>query len=258
MGVVPARGACASDTIRLPGASSLPAKRAARPRAAQIASSESTQTEAPADLVIGSTPLGLLVTIAVSSVRAPLGAGRPGASRMPLSARRRRASGLVALLALCSPPSRPRRRSTSPDGTATPTSPRARRSCSAAGPRPHPRARRTPRTASARRRLASPPPPPPPPTASPRSIPLDDPEDADGGLTRAGTIHVDLARSAPELVASSAPVPRLPAPRRCSHIVQNSTPRLKESTVVDNETGKSVDSTIRTSEGTFFSRQQDE
>ena len=35
-------------------------------------------------------------------------------------------------------------------------------------------------------------------------------------------------------------------------------PMMTKSTVVDNETGKSVDSTVRTSTGTFFSREQDQ
>lgn len=35
-------------------------------------------------------------------------------------------------------------------------------------------------------------------------------------------------------------------------------PQMTKSTVVDNETGKSVDSTVRTSTGTFFGRGQDE
>ena len=33
---------------------------------------------------------------------------------------------------------------------------------------------------------------------------------------------------------------------------------MTKSTVVDNETGKSVDSTVRTSTGTFFAREQDQ
>ena len=33
---------------------------------------------------------------------------------------------------------------------------------------------------------------------------------------------------------------------------------MTKSTVVDNETGKSMDSTVRTSTGTFFARAQDE
>jgi prolyl 4-hydroxylase len=33
---------------------------------------------------------------------------------------------------------------------------------------------------------------------------------------------------------------------------------MVKSTVVDNDTGKSVDSTVRTSTGTFFTRRQDE
>lgn len=35
-------------------------------------------------------------------------------------------------------------------------------------------------------------------------------------------------------------------------------PGMTKSTVVDNETGKSVDSTVRTSTGTFFNRGEDE
>lgn len=34
-------------------------------------------------------------------------------------------------------------------------------------------------------------------------------------------------------------------------------PSMTKSTVVDNETGKSMDSTVRTSTGTFFARGQD-
>ncbi len=34
--------------------------------------------------------------------------------------------------------------------------------------------------------------------------------------------------------------------------------RMTKSTVVDNETGKSVDSTVRTSTGTFYGRGEDE
>jgi prolyl 4-hydroxylase len=204
----------------------------------------------------------LLVTIAVSSVRAPLGAGRPGASRMPLSARRRRASALVALLALCSPPLASSAAEHLPGwhgdtylsagatklfrGGAAASSARAADSADGVG------------SASARLASAS-------ASASasdrlPALDPLDDPEDADGGgLPAPGTIHVDPSR-----VQHLSWSPRAYLYRgflrraECEYIVQNSTPRLKKSTVVDNETGKSVDSTIRTSEGTFFSRQQDE
>lgn len=44
----------------------------------------------------------------------------------------------------------------------------------------------------------------------------------------------------------------------CDHIIGKAKPQMTKSTVVDNDTGKSVDSTVRTSTGTFFGRGQDE
>lgn len=44
----------------------------------------------------------------------------------------------------------------------------------------------------------------------------------------------------------------------CDHLVNKARPLMTKSTVVDNDTGKSIDSTVRTSTGTFFSRDEDE
>lgn len=44
----------------------------------------------------------------------------------------------------------------------------------------------------------------------------------------------------------------------CQHFIDKAKPGMTKSTVVDNETGKSVDSTVRTSTGTFFNRGEDE
>ncbi len=41
-------------------------------------------------------------------------------------------------------------------------------------------------------------------------------------------------------------------------IMMQAKPSMTKSSVVDNETGKSMDSTVRTSTGTFFARGQDE
>lgn len=41
-------------------------------------------------------------------------------------------------------------------------------------------------------------------------------------------------------------------------ITMQAKPSMTKSSVVDNETGKSMDSTVRTSTGTFFARGQDE
>lgn len=44
----------------------------------------------------------------------------------------------------------------------------------------------------------------------------------------------------------------------CEHIINKAKPSMTKSSVVDNQTGKSMDSTVRTSTGTFFARGQDE
>ena len=44
----------------------------------------------------------------------------------------------------------------------------------------------------------------------------------------------------------------------CDHLMSLSKGHLTKSTVVDNDSGKSVDSTVRTSSGTFLSKHQDE
>ena len=80
-----------------------------------------------------------------------------------------------------------------------------------------------------------------------------------GGLPAPNTIHVDPSR-----VTTLSSSPRAYVYRgflrraECDYIVQNSRERLQKSTVVDNDTGKSVPSSIRTSEGTFFSRAADD
>eukprot|EP00775_Hariotina_reticulata_P001675 gene1675-2018_t len=43
----------------------------------------------------------------------------------------------------------------------------------------------------------------------------------------------------------------------CQHIIDIATPKMEESSVVDNETGKSKKSTVRTSTGAFFGRGED-
>ncbi|XP_042016732.1 probable prolyl 4-hydroxylase 3 isoform X6 [Salvia splendens] len=43
----------------------------------------------------------------------------------------------------------------------------------------------------------------------------------------------------------------------CEYLINRATPHMVKSTVVDSETGKSVDSSVRTSYGTFFKRGQD-
>jgi len=44
----------------------------------------------------------------------------------------------------------------------------------------------------------------------------------------------------------------------CDYIIEHARPKMEKSTVVDNKTGKSVPSGIRTSDGMFFARGQDE
>ncbi|XP_023766892.1 probable prolyl 4-hydroxylase 10 [Lactuca sativa] len=44
----------------------------------------------------------------------------------------------------------------------------------------------------------------------------------------------------------------------CNHLINLATPHMEKSTVVDNETGKSKDSRVRTSSGTFLARGLDE
>ncbi len=44
----------------------------------------------------------------------------------------------------------------------------------------------------------------------------------------------------------------------CDHLMGLAKGRLTKSSVVDNDTGKSVDSTVRTSSGTFLGKGQDE
>ena len=44
----------------------------------------------------------------------------------------------------------------------------------------------------------------------------------------------------------------------CEHLMSEATPLLEKSSVVDNDSGKSVDSDIRTSSGMFFRRGQDD
>ena len=44
----------------------------------------------------------------------------------------------------------------------------------------------------------------------------------------------------------------------CEHLIKLAAPSMRKSSVADNETGKSVDSQIRTSTGTFLASAQDE
>ena len=133
--------------------------------------------------------------------------------------------------------------------------PRARRSCSAAGPRPHPRAADSADgvgSASARLASAS----ASASTASPRSI------RSTIGTRRRGCRAGHHPRR-PSRVQHLSWSPRAYLYRgflrraECEYIVQNSTPRLKKSTVVDN--GRARASTARFARArAFFSRQQDE
>ena len=80
-----------------------------------------------------------------------------------------------------------------------------------------------------------------------------------GGLPVPGTIHVD-----PSKVMQISWEPRAYLYRgflrsaECDYIIQTSAPQLRKSTVVDNDTGKSVPSAIRTSDGSFIARGADE
>mmetsp|Transcript_17125 Transcript_17125/g.56020 ORF Transcript_17125/g.56020 Transcript_17125/m.56020 type:complete len:331 (-) Transcript_17125:77-1069(-) len=47
-------------------------------------------------------------------------------------------------------------------------------------------------------------------------------------------------------------------PSEADYFIEKAKPNMKKSTVVDNGTGKSIDSQIRTSTGTFFRRQEDD
>lgn len=46
-------------------------------------------------------------------------------------------------------------------------------------------------------------------------------------------------------------------PQECDHLIAKATPLMEASTVVDNESGQSMPSTVRTSTGCFFSLQED-
>ena len=87
---------------------------------------------------------------------------------------------------------------------------------------------------------------------------VSDSEDT-GGLPVPDTIHVD-----PSKVTQLSWEPRAYLYRgflrsaECDYIIQTSAPQLRKSTVVDNDTGKSVPSAIRTSDGSFIARGADE
>ena len=80
-----------------------------------------------------------------------------------------------------------------------------------------------------------------------------------GGLPVPDTIHVD-----PSKVTQISWEPRAYLYRgflrraECDYIIQTSASQLRKSTVVDNDTGKSVPSAIRTSDGSFIARGADE
>lgn len=86
----------------------------------------------------------------------------------------------------------------------------------------------------------------------------DDAEEGDG-LPALNTIHVDPSR-----VIHLSWAPRAYLYRgflrkaECDYIVEHAKPKMEKSTVVDSKTGKSVPSTIRTSDGMFFARQHDD
>ena len=80
-----------------------------------------------------------------------------------------------------------------------------------------------------------------------------------GGLPALNSIHVDPSR-----VTHLSWAPRAYLYRgflrkaECDYIVEQAKPKMEKSTVVDNNTGKSVPSTIRTSDGMFFTREPDD
>ena len=84
-------------------------------------------------------------------------------------------------------------------------------------------------------------------------------EEDTGGLPAKNTVHVDPTRITPISWSPRAYLYRgFLKTAECDYIIQNAEPKLVKSTVVDNETGKSVPSTIRTSDGSFIARGGDD
>lgn len=84
--------------------------------------------------------------------------------------------------------------------------------------------------------------------------------DTSDGLPPPNTIFVDPTKI--QVVSDSSPRAYLYRGflkhAECEYIIQNSQEWMAKSTVVDNKTGKSVPSTIRTSDGTFMARGADD
>ena len=80
-----------------------------------------------------------------------------------------------------------------------------------------------------------------------------------GGLPVVGSIHTDKSR-----IVKLSEKPRAYLYRgflrqaECDYIKERAKPKLEKSTVVDNKTGQSVPSNIRTSDGMFFDRHEDD
>ena len=80
-----------------------------------------------------------------------------------------------------------------------------------------------------------------------------------GGLPVLGSIHTDGSR-----IVKLSTQPRAYLYRgflrqaECDYVQERAKPKLEKSTVVDNKTGQSVPSNIRTSDGMFFDRHEDE
>ena len=88
------------------------------------------------------------------------------------------------------------------------------------------------------------------------SATIDSHDPRGGGLPPPNTIGVDPSKI--HVLSESEPRAYVYRgflrPSECDYIVQSSTNGMAKSTVVDNNTGKSVPSTIRTSDGTFIGR----
>ena len=91
------------------------------------------------------------------------------------------------------------------------------------------------------------------------SATIDSHDPRGGGLPPPNTIGVDPSKI--HVLSESEPRAYVYRgflrPSECDYIVQSSTNGMAKSTVVDNNTGKSVPSTIRTSDGTFIGRGAD-
>lgn len=98
---------------------------------------------------------------------------------------------------------------------------------------------------------------PPPPPFSASIGPSTDPRLASVGYGEAGVEEwrgaVDPISWAPRAFALRGFL----SPQECDHLIAKATPLMEASTVVDNDSGQSMPSTVRTSTGCFFTLQED-